>query len=98
MLFVVVQLIKPKTRIVVPESFIYDLNEESLKNNGCNHNFSYLIYWSKHALGDGSNTPDTNWVPNFNAPLSDVYPPENDLAEVCYKGALKHFFGKHKLT
>lgn len=94
MLYVVVQLLEPRKRIIIPESFIFDLCEQSIKNVGRNSNHRYLIYWSKHALGDETNAPDLNWKPNFGLPLSKVYPPGNDLDESCYAVQLKYFFSK----
>lgn len=95
MLFVVVQLIEPKKRIIIPESFIFDLCEQSLKNVGCNSNHRYLIYWSKNVLGDETNAPDISCTPNFNLPLSIAYPPENNLIETCYNAQLKRFFSEY---
>lgn len=94
MLFVVVYLVEPKKRIILPENFIYDLCEVSLKNNGRNSNHKYLIYWSKNAIGDGSFAPDFKIEPNFDAPLSHIYPPENDVIEACYIAQIKLFVGK----
>lgn len=93
-MFVVVQLIEAKKRIIIPESFIFDLHEESLKNMGCNSNHRYLIYWSKDALDDEKTVPDANCTPKFDLPLSKDYPPQNDVIETCYHAQLKHFFGK----
>lgn len=93
-MLVVVHLVKPKRRIIVPESFVFDLNEENLKNSGNNANVTYLIYWSKEALGDEKNSPNHDRLPNFNAPLSEIYPPNNGLSEACYKARLIHFCSK----
>lgn len=93
-MFVVVFLISPKKRIIIPEHFVYDLCEERLKNSGCNKNHTYLIYWSKNSVGDGENAPDIDCVPNFNAPVSEIFPPENDAMEACYKVQLRSFFSK----
>lgn len=96
MLFVVVQLLDTRKRIIIPESFIFDLCEQSIKNVGRNSNHRYLIYYSKIALGDGTSAPDVNWVPKFQLPLSKVFPPEGNLDEACYIGQLKYFFSEYK--
>lgn len=93
LLYVVVQLLEPNKRIIVPESFIFDLCEESLKNVGRNPNHQYLVYWSNLALGDGTAEPDTTCKPKFHLPLSQSYPPE-ELLEACYLAQIKMFFGK----
>lgn len=98
MLYVVVQLLEPKQRIIIPENFIFDLCEQSLKNVGRNSNHRYLIYWSKNAIADGTNVPDINVEPNFGLPLSKVYPPENGLNESCYIAQLKYFYSEYKQT
>lgn len=97
-MFVVVHLLSSKKRIILPESFIHDLSEESLKNVGVNANHKYLIYWSKNSIGDGINAPELNCVPNFSLVVSDIYPPENDAIEACYIAQLKRFFSKCKST
>lgn len=93
-MLVVVQLEKLKKRLIVPESFVFDLNEENLKNNGNNGHFTYLVYWSREALGDGSISPNQHCVPNFDAQASEIYPPDNGLTEACYKARLVHFCSK----
>lgn len=75
MLYVVIQLLEPRKRIIIPESFIFNLCEQSLKNVGKNSNHRYLIYYSKSALGDETSAPDVNWAPNFQLPLCKVFPP-----------------------
>lgn len=89
-MFVVVYLLKPGVRIIIPENFVHDLCEQTLKNIGRNSNHKYLIYWSKNVNGDGI------CQPNFGAPLSDHYPPQNDAIEACYIAQLKYFFRKYK--
>lgn len=95
MLFVVVNLLKPKKRIIIPENFIFDSCEERLKNSGCNNNHKSKIYWSKNAIGDGETAPDIIGTPNFNAPMHDIFPPNDDVMEACYEAQLRSFFSKY---
>lgn len=94
MLLVVVQLVKPKKRIIVPENFVYDLDEEKLKNVGKNGNVTYKVYWSKAALGDEKYAPNEQLIPNFNAAWCEIYPPNDDLVEACYKARIITFYSK----
>lgn len=96
-MFVVVHLIEPKKRIIVPENFILGLSEQSLKNYGTNSNINYTVYWSKDALGDENNEPNANHETNFRLAKSNVYPPD-DLRETCYNARLKYFFSKNKIV
>lgn len=96
MLYVVIQLLEPRKRIIIPESFIFNLCEQSLKNVGKNSNHRYLIYYSKSALGDETSAPDVNWAPNFQLPLCKVFPPENNIDDACYIAQLKYFFSEYK--
>lgn len=90
-MFVVVFLIEPKVHVIVPEQFIFDLNEESLKNVGKNGNFHYKIFWSENALTvDGA--PDSGYKPNFDSPESKVFPP---IGSACYVGKLKKFCSEY---
>lgn len=96
MLYVVVHLLEPRKRIIIPESFIFSLCEQSLKNVGKNSNHSYLIYYSKSVLGDGTSAPDVNCVPDFRLPLSKVFPPDDNSEEACYMAQLKYFFSEYE--
>lgn len=92
-MFVVVLLKAIKKYIVVPEQWIYDVNEELLKNNGVNSNRDVLVFWSKNGVGINS-CPDTNYAPNFLLEKSTIYPPPNDLIGACYIGRAIHYYGK----
>lgn len=95
MLFVLVQLEEFKKRVIVPESFVHDVNEEHLKSAGASHNAPYSVYWSKQAIGDEQSAPDSTFIPNFNAPIAKAYPPENNLVEACYeKVRIIHYYRK----
>lgn len=73
-----------KKYITVQESFVYDLNQQKLKNNGVNRNQMFKIFWSNNANCE---------IPDFDAEISDVHPP---LAEnACYSGRLYKFYGTY---
>lgn len=94
-MLVVVYLSEAKRYTVVPEQFIYRLNERNLKNLGLNRNQSRLIYFSadvfeKLERKEVFETP----IPNFNLEISTIYPLPNDLNETCFLGRLIKFEGK----
>lgn len=94
-MFVVVFLTVPKKITVIPEEFILDLNERSLKNYGCNSNQSRRIFFSKEWFQnqvDGVNL-DKKFTPNFNLPASNVYPLPNDVDDGVYIAHLRKFEG-----
>lgn len=89
-MFVVVFLVEPKKYIIVPEEFIFALDEESLKNIGKNGNFSYKIFWSDNCV-DNEGVPDKEYPPDFSLENSAPFPPAD---KACYIGKLKRFFCK----
>lgn len=89
-MFVVVFLTDAKEHVIVPEEFIFGLDEESLKNRGRNANFSYKIFWSENAISENG-VPNAQYLPNFNLPKSTEFPP---VDEACYVGKLKKLFSK----
>lgn len=89
-MFVVVFLVEPKLHIIVPENFIFALDEESLKNIGKNGNFQYKVFWSENCV-DTEGVPDEKYQPDFNLQNSESFPPADSA---CYIGKLKRFFCK----
>lgn len=92
-MFVVVFLSGPKKLTVIPEEFIFELNEKKLKNFGCNSNQAYRIYFSKewflnqvHEINLGK-----IFISNFNLPVSDVHPLPNDIVAAVFKAHLRKF-------
>lgn len=83
MSFVVVFLMKPKKYVVVPENFIFDLDQTKLKNIGANRNQNFKIFWSN--IGN-------DVQPNFNAEESEIYPP--NIIEACYIGRVYKFYSE----
>lgn len=87
-MFVVVFLLDEKKHIIVPEEFICELDEQSLKNVGKNAHFRYKIYWTP--LND-EGIPIAGYVPNFNLVKSTTFSVDG---EACYVGKIKKFFSK----
>lgn len=89
MSLVVVYLKVPKVHVVIPDNWIYRLNESKLRNYGVNTNQDHRLFWSNDAVNDDE-MPDYAYTPNFDAPLSNVFPP---LEDSCYIGRVKKFYG-----
>lgn len=89
-MFVVVFLVDSKKHIIVPEEFVFDLDEESLKNKGKNPNFRYTVFWSENAL-DENGIPRAEYVPDFNLVKVIDFPP---IGDACYLGQVKKFYSK----
>lgn len=94
-MFVVVFSREPKCSTVIPEEFILDLNQKSLKNNGVNRNQDRRIYFSKEWFENQTAKINLEqpFEPNFNLPLNNVYPLPNNVEEACYIGRLIKFEG-----
>lgn len=90
---VIIESIKKK--IVIPETWIYDINEEKLKNYGVNRNQKVLIYWSTSAI-DANGCPIDTHQPNFLAPACGQFPPADD--EACYIAYVNRYFGMFKIS
>lgn len=96
-MFVAVYLLASQKHTVVPTEFVMDLNQVSLNNYGVNPNQSQRIYFSKvlfDAYVKGEDTSHIDYAPNFNLPVSEIYPLPDGLSEACFYGRLKKFFGK----
>lgn len=94
-MFVVVYLTVSKKHIAVPETWIYNINQELLKNHGVNSNRNVLIFWSKKGFVDGK--PNEEFSPNFQLDRATAFPPQNNEEEACYIGRLKKYFGKYHI-
>lgn len=81
--FALVRLDDVKKHVVVREDFVYDLNQEKLKNYGVNRNQKYRVFWSND---------EKCQTANFNANLSSVHPPIEN--EACYNATLYRFYCK----
>lgn len=95
-MFVTVYLVEAKTHTVVPQEFIYELNQENLCNHGVNTNQNRLIFFSTEifeALKSGNNTVNMD-MPKFDVAITNEYPLPNELKETCFVGRLKKFWGK----
>lgn len=97
-MLVVVYLQEAKKYIVVPEEFIYRLDERSLKNYGINSNQKRLIYFSNEVFKNLENKIEMNSLtPNFNAPVTKIFPLPDNLKESCFHGRLYAFESKYFL-
>lgn len=87
-MYVLVYLRDSKRHTVVPESFIYKLDERNTKNNGINRNQLRLIYFSSELFDilDRNEIPNREFRPNFNLPITMEYPLPNALKETCFNG------------
>lgn len=95
-MLVVIYLMDAKRHTIVPEHFIYSLNEKNLKNRGVNSNQNRLIYFSKDCfekLGQNVNVKQM-YAPKFHLPVTKVYPLPNNLVETCFIGRMYNFEGK----
>lgn len=93
-MLIVEYLQEAKNYTVVPEEFIYLLDERSLKNNGVNSNQSRLIYFSNNAYKNLEQNVEQTFKPNFNLPITSVYPLPDYLMETCFKGRMYAFESK----
>lgn len=94
-MFAVVLLKIPKKYVVVPEVWIYDINEEKLKNNGVNRNQDVLVFWSEDGI-DENDRPNSSIEPNFDSEILSIHPPTNGITEDCYIGRVIRYYGKKK--
>lgn len=92
-MFVVVFLCGAKKHIIVPQTFISGLSQQSLNNDGKNRNRKYLVFWSESAICN--EIPNLNYTPNFESNISDIFPPVG-RNEACYFAHIKYFFGKYQ--
>lgn len=95
-MLVIVYLQDSKKYTVVPESFIYSLDERSLKNRGLNRNQSRLIYFSQLCFENmqANENLDEEIGPNFHCPITVEYPLPLNLVETCFIGRMIRFEGK----
>lgn len=93
MFAVVVLLSKPREHCVVPENYIFGLDqmEAELKTWGANKTHNHLIYWNRSLLNDNILS---NAVPDFHAIKCEVFPPPTNVDAVCFLGRVKRFFSK----
>lgn len=94
-MLVIVYLFEANAHTVVPEQFIYCLNERSLKNRGVNSNQNRLIYFSNDCYEKISRNENVDgFQPNFELPITTAYPLPDNLMETCFNGRLYSFEGK----
>lgn len=88
MSFVAVYLLQARELVVVPDTWILDLNQAKLKNYGVNSNQDFLVFWSAQ---NGRAILDAEI--DFEAFCAKEYHATVD--SVCYKCRIKKFFGKY---
>lgn len=88
MTFVVIYLKRAQKYVVIKDSWVQDLCNAKLKNNGCNNNQDFLVFWA--AKNDAA---DFTSQVNFDAPFSSRFEPTT--TGVCYIARIKKFFGKN---
>lgn len=97
-MLLVVYLYEAERYTVVPEEFVFQLNERSLKMNGVNTNQNRRIYFSTECfeiLQQNGNVEQ--FKPNFNLPITKIYPLPDNLMETCFYGRMYCFEGKNYL-
>lgn len=88
-------LVYAKRQIIIPQEWIFQLDQEILNNRGKNSNQNYRIYWSSVGILNG--IPDSNILPKFDLPESKVFPQSEEMNEACYIARIKRFCCKYKL-
>lgn len=91
-MFVVVHIKSAKKNVVVPENWIYDINQELLKNKGVNGNRDILVFWSLDGLVD--DIPNDEYAPNFTVEKAEAFPLPSGVKEACYIARMVRYFGK----
>lgn len=94
-MLVIVFLQDAKCFTVVPEGFVYSLDEKSLKNRGVNKNQNRLIYFSRELFKkmEENEEYEQNCKPNFHRPISIKYPLPDNLEDACFIGRMICFEG-----
>lgn len=90
-MFVVIVLAESKFHLIVPEQWVYDLNEFKLRNWGVNSNQKHLVYWNRTVFDTFLNEPKTDIQPNFDAEIRSVFGTKD---ECCFHGYLIKFWSK----
>lgn len=85
--YVVVYLVRARQFVVIPDTWVQDLNKAKLKNYGANSNQDFLSFWSAT-----NGEPNIQVQPNFNAMLDCNF--HDTIGEVCYICRIKKFFGE----
>lgn len=100
-MFVTVFLVEARAHIVIPQKFVYELNQMNLCNNGINTNQNRRIFFSTqllNALENGEVIHENEYAPNFNLPITGNYPLPDDMLETCFIARLKKFWGEYRNT
>lgn len=95
MLAVVVLRTEPKEHCIVPENYIFGLNDlqDKLKTWGVNNKCDHLVYWKRSFLDDNV-IPSSEETPNFGLVPCLDYPPPAEVNSACYLARIKRFYSK----
>lgn len=91
-MYFVVQFINSKMNLIIPKSWIKDIDchWEKFVNRSINRNQKFLGFYSeKPEALDGDKRPNGNFVPDFESGLAATFPGEG-----CYHAKLLWYKGK----
>lgn len=97
MSWITVFLNEANAHTAIPMHFVHDLNDVTLKNRGVNSNQNRLIYFSSElfdGLINGEIQAPSDYITNFDLPITKMYPLPDGLRETCFVGRLKKFWGE----
>lgn len=94
-MFVVVYIKSAEKYVVIPEKWVYNVNQELLKNKGVNRNRDILVFWSLNGLVDDK--PNLEYPPNFHIEKSQEFPLPAGVREACYIARPIRYISKEKL-
>lgn len=95
-LLAVVVLKEPKKHVIVPEKYIYGLDQlqGELKTWGVNSKVDHCVFWQRSFLNDDI-IPDSNEEPNFQLVPRADFPPPAEVESACYIARVKRFFSEY---
>lgn len=84
---------------VVPQKFVLGLKSKDVKNMGKNAVQRRRIYFSKEWFENQEKRINLGkqFIPNFNLPVSNIYPLPNNVVEAVFYGYTNHYDGKCKI-
>lgn len=94
-MLVVIYLKESKNYTIIPEEFIYCLDEQTVKNKGLNPNQKRLIYFSYDVYKKLEQNVPQEFVPKFHLPITNMYPLPDGLIETCFNGYMYVFRCKY---
>lgn len=94
MFAVVVLLTNPRTHCVLPEEYIFGLEnvEAEMKTWGINRNHKHLVFWSRTLFDNAQDYIADQ--PNFSLIPLGEFPPRDEIDSACFFARIKRFFSK----